>query len=60
MPNKSMMKLDKSSGMAQMKSTMSECILEEMKQGGHTREQAIAMCSSMIKERTGKDIFGSK
>jgi len=59
MPNMSVSKLDKSSHMATMKAALSECIAEEMHKG-REQQQAIAMCSEMIKEKTGKDTLGAK
>lgn len=46
-------KLDKSSSDAQIKAAISDCIQMEMN-NGRPQDQAIAMCSEMMRGKTGK------
>jgi len=55
MPIPEMDALGKESKDAQIKAAVSACIAAEM-QAGREQDQAIAMCYSMARERTGKEL----
>ena len=55
MPIPEMDKLDKSSADAQIKAAISSCIAMEVK-SGKEQSQAVAMCYSMAREKTGKEL----
>lgn len=48
-------KLSKDSSDAQVKAAISACIATEVK-SGRKQDQAVAMCYSMAREKTGKEL----
>jgi len=50
-------KLSKDSSDAQIKASISDCIATEV-HNGRDQKQAIAMCYSMAREKTGKELGG--
>ena len=48
-------KLDKGSSHAQIAAAVSDCIATEVR-AGREQPQAIAMCYSMARDKTGKDL----
>jgi len=52
MPQPEIAKLSKASGDDQIKAAISSCIATEVK-AGRDQQQAIAMCMSMVREKTG-------
>lgn len=48
-------KLSKDSSDAQVKAAISDCIATEIR-GGRERDQAVAMCYSMARDKTGKEL----
>lgn len=57
MPIPEMQRLGKDSDDPQIKAAISACIATEI-DAGRERDQAVAMCYSMARERTGKDLGG--
>jgi len=55
MPTPEIEALGKDSKDAQVKAAVSACIAAEM-QAGREQDQAIAMCYSMAREKTGKEL----
>lgn len=55
MPIPAIDKLSKDSSDAQVKAAISDCIATEIR-GGRERDQAVAMCYSMAREKTGKEL----
>ena len=53
MPNPEMLKLSKESKDAQRKAAVSSCVATEVK-NGHSQDQAVAMCMSMMRKQTGQ------
>ena len=54
MPIPEVDRLNKNSSDAQIKAAISSCIATEIR-NGKERDQAIAMCHSMVKDKTGKE-----
>lgn len=57
MPIPEMERLSKDSSDAQAKAAITSCIAAEIN-AGRERDQAVAMCYSMARERTGKELGG--
>ena len=55
MPHPEIAKLSKDSSDAQVKAAVSSCIATEVR-GGRDQKQAAAMCYSMAREKTGKEL----
>ena len=49
--------LERSSSEAQIQASISACIATEIR-AGRDKDQAIAMCYSMAREKTGKELGG--
>ena len=48
-------KLTKDSKMAEIKAALSDCIATEVR-GGRKQDQAVAVCYSMARKKTGKNL----